>query len=155
LGGFVPVTVTKEFLEAWKTERGGYTKRQVQALGFKTWTSGWKRGMIGKVISDEQADAFKAASNRHRPPKIFLTPINLPEQEISRAEQYNHPLWQKKRLEVMQRDHFHCMFCGSREKQLHVHHNTYDGAYLWTCSLASMITVCGECHEKMHGRKFT
>jgi 5-methylcytosine-specific restriction endonuclease McrA len=34
------------------------------------------------------------------------------------SDQYKSPLWQKKRLEIMNRDKFTCQECGEKEKQL-------------------------------------
>ena len=60
-----------------------------------------------------------------------------------------HPDWQKKRLEVMQRDKFRCQHCISNEKELHVHHlyylpNTEPHNY----PLDAFMTLCYECHER-------
>jgi len=37
------------------------------------------------------------------------------------------PRWQKKRLEILERDGFECNSCGDSSTELHVHH-TLDGA---------------------------
>ena len=36
-----------------------------------------------------------------------------------------HPKWQRKRLEIMQRDNFECKCCFSTEIELNVHHFNY------------------------------
>lgn len=67
-------------------------------------------------------------------------------------EQLKRPEWQKKRLEIMQRDGFKCRICDSEEKQLNVHHIIYDKEYefLWDYPDELLITLCNECHECEH-----
>ena len=62
-----------------------------------------------------------------------------------------HPDWQKKRLEVMERDNFRCQnnLCLATDKELHIHHiyylpNTNPQDY----PMDAYITMCHECHEK-------
>jgi hypothetical protein len=65
------------------------------------------------------------------------------------VEQLKHPLWQKKRLEVMQRDNFGCKSCGMGDQQLHVHHKYYKkNTLLWEYPDESLITLCGNCHKE-------
>lgn len=58
------VTITKKFFMDNATERGAWTRRQVEILGV-TWPmqSGWQNELIGKKISQETADAFAEAKN--------------------------------------------------------------------------------------------
>jgi hypothetical protein len=57
------------------------------------------------------------------------------------------PRWQKKRLEIMQRDNFTCQSCGEKEKPLHVHHRMYKKATEpWDYNGYLLITLCEECH---------
>lgn len=42
--------------------------------------------------------------------------------KLSYAEQLKHPNWQRRRLQIMERDGFKCANCGDSESQLHVHH---------------------------------
>ena len=67
-------------------------------------------------------------------------------------EQLKHPKWQKKRLEIMQRDSFKCRICGSDDKQLNVHHIIYCKEYefAWDYDNNFLITICTECHENEH-----
>lgn len=61
------------------------------------------------------------------------------------------PRWQKKRLEILQLDHWQCRDCGSKTKTLHVHHLRYKkGAKPWEYNNSSLITLCDQCHEKSH-----
>lgn len=61
------------------------------------------------------------------------------------------PLWQKKRLEIMQRDNFSCRSCGCKDKMLHVHHLYYvKGKNPWDYPNDAFLTLCEECHNKIH-----
>lgn len=61
------------------------------------------------------------------------------------AEKLKDPRWQKKRLEILQRDDFVCQYCGSEKVTLHVHHFIYNGNP-WEASNDDLITVCEDCH---------
>lgn len=64
------------------------------------------------------------------------------------AEQLKSPKWQKKRLEILERDNFTCTSCGSTEKQLHVHHGAYlGGLKLWEYDNRMLHTLCAGCHS--------
>ena len=70
---------------------------------------------------------------------------------LSYSEKLKHPKWQKKRLEIMQRDNFKCMNCYSTEKPLHVHHITYSKSFKnpWDYHEANLITLCEDCHNEI------
>lgn len=62
-----------------------------------------------------------------------------------------HPKWQRKRLEVMQRDGFRCVRCGDEESELHVHHMSYiPGRKPWEYPLQNFETICRDCHDLLH-----
>lgn len=66
--------------------------------------------------------------------------------EYSRKLQ--NPKWQKKRLEILQRDQFKCIHCGCDDKELHVHHRWYQfGKDIWDYPDTCFETLCYECHE--------
>jgi hypothetical protein len=57
------------------------------------------------------------------------------------------PRWQRRRLEIMQRDGFSCLCCGSESKTLSVHHRRYrKGAAPWEYDGGDLVTLCEECH---------
>lgn len=65
------------------------------------------------------------------------------------AEKLKDPRWQKKRLEILQRDNFTCRSgcCFATEKTLHVHHLDYVyGNDPWNYPDSYFITVCEDCH---------
>lgn len=59
-----------------------------------------------------------------------------------------HPNWQRKRLEILERDNFACTYCGADTEQLHVHHGYYRrGANPWDYPNKSLTTLCEPCHK--------
>ena len=64
------------------------------------------------------------------------------------AEKLKDPRWQKKRLEIMQRDEFSCQICKSKEKTLHIHHIAYEfGVEPWDYEDINFKTLCETCHK--------
>lgn len=61
-------------------------------------------------------------------------------------EQLKSPEWQKKRLEIFERDSWTCRYCGDTKTTLHVHHLTYAGKP-WEAANDSLVTTCEHCHE--------
>ena len=68
-------------------------------------------------------------------------------EKITYAEKLKDPRWQKKRLEIFQRDQFRCMECFSDEKSLQVHHKAYKGKDPWDTPNDFLITYCEGCHK--------
>lgn len=66
------------------------------------------------------------------------------------SEKLKHPKWQKKRLEVFNRDSWKCQLCGSEDKTLNVHHKSYKyGNEPWEYDDDNFVTVCEICHESI------
>lgn len=65
------------------------------------------------------------------------------------SDKLKHPKWQKKRLEILQRDNFTCTLCGDIETTLNVHHEQYKGEP-WDVPNELLKTVCEHCHEIIH-----
>ena len=64
---------------------------------------------------------------------------------------YDHPKWQKKRLEIMQRDGFKCQHCGEEDNTLVVHHRYYiKDRDIWDYDNTSLVTLCKSCHDEVH-----
>ena len=71
------------------------------------------------------------------------------QQRMTYSEQLRHPNWQRRRLEVLQRDEFACQQCFDTETTLHVHHRAYiRGRPAWDYPLEAMVTLCESCHEQ-------
>lgn len=63
-------------------------------------------------------------------------------------EQYLHPEWQKKRVEILNRDNFTCRYCEAKDITLHVHHREYhEGKKVWEYDNSYLVTLCKECHK--------
>jgi len=64
------------------------------------------------------------------------------------SEKLKDPRWQKKRLEILQRDNFTCQYCGDTKATLAVHHKDYfPNIEPWDCPDDLLITLCEECHK--------
>jgi hypothetical protein len=63
--------------------------------------------------------------------------------------------WQRKRLEIMERDEFTCTKCGAADgATLNVHHTYYiKGHKPWDYDNDMLFTFCEECHKEMHEQK--
>jgi hypothetical protein len=67
---------------------------------------------------------------------------------MSYAEKLKDPRWQRKRLEILQRDDFTCKKCGDKQTTLHVHHRRYfKGNDPWDYPNELLVTLCEDCHE--------
>jgi len=61
------------------------------------------------------------------------------------------PRWQKKRLEILQRDAFKCTECGDEQSTLHVHHRYYvKGRKCWQYPMFAFTSLCEKCHNATH-----
>jgi hypothetical protein len=66
-------------------------------------------------------------------------------------EKLKDPRWQKKRLEILERDEWMCKRCFDSESTLHVHHLDYEkGKEPWDYNNKQFITICESCHETEH-----
>lgn len=64
------------------------------------------------------------------------------------VEKLKDPRWQKKRLEILERDGWQCCFCGEKTETLHVHHLIYEsGKEPWECQNDNLLTLCVNCHQ--------
>jgi len=102
------------------------------------------------------ADTFCTA--RVAPEKAVFRPAlpshSLPEftgermGKLTYFEQLKDPRWQKRRLQVMERDEWACQVCGDSESTLNVHHKHYfKGRAPWEYEDSELITLCESCHE--------
>lgn len=62
------------------------------------------------------------------------------------SEKLKDPRWQRKRLEIFERDNFTCLGCGDTKNTLNCHHKQYHGDP-WDAPNDSLETLCEECHE--------
>lgn len=70
------------------------------------------------------------------------------------ADKLKNPKWQRKRLEIFQRDSFKCQLCDDDATTLAVHHKRYiSGKDPWDYDNNLLITLCEKCHQKIHPGK--
>jgi hypothetical protein len=63
------------------------------------------------------------------------------------SEQLKDPRWQRKRIEIMQRDNFGCQLCGDTQTELHIHHKKYlKNKLAFEYDNTHLITYCKHCH---------
>ncbi len=74
--------------------------------------------------------------------------------DIPWKDQYKHPLWQKKRLEALEKAEYICQKCYDGESTLHVHHKRYvKGRKIWEYSIGELAVLCEGCHQEMHAEQ--
>lgn len=66
------------------------------------------------------------------------------------SELLKDPRWQKKRLEIMERDNFSCCYCNDNTRTLNVHHLKYVKGNPWEIESKFLITLCDNCHDEEH-----
>jgi 5-methylcytosine-specific restriction endonuclease McrA len=67
---------------------------------------------------------------------------------MSYSEKLKDPRWQKKRLEILERDKWTCQACGDKETTLNVHHKIYyANKNPWDYEDDILITLCEDCHK--------
>ena len=70
------------------------------------------------------------------------------------AAKYKDPRWQKRRLEILERDDWACQKCFDPDSTLHVHHRYYEkDKEPWEYPDDALITLCEDCHEGEKGFK--
>ncbi len=62
------------------------------------------------------------------------------------SQKLRDPRWQRKRLEIMQRDGFKCTCCGDSMTTLNVNHLQYAGQP-WEVDDRYLETLCESCHS--------
>ena len=64
-------------------------------------------------------------------------------------EKFKDPRWQKKRLEILERDEWCCRICFDDKSTLNVHHRYYiKNRAPWEYKLCELVTLCEKCHKK-------
>lgn len=67
------------------------------------------------------------------------------------SEKLKNPKWQKRRLEIFNRDNWKCQKCSDNETELVVHHKFYDkNTDPWQYGDDDLSTLCVNCHENEH-----
>jgi 5-methylcytosine-specific restriction endonuclease McrA len=63
------------------------------------------------------------------------------------SDKLKDPRWQRKRLEIFQRDNFRCQHCGNPDKPLNIHHLIYLRRDPWDYPNHLYQTLCEDCHN--------
>lgn len=70
------------------------------------------------------------------------------------SEKLKDPRWQRKRLEILNRDGFTCCHCGDTESTLNIHHHYYEKKKMpWDYPDGALITLCEHCHKSAEAKK--
>lgn len=70
------------------------------------------------------------------------------------SDKLKDPRWQKRRLEILDRDNWSCVNCGWEKEELNVHHKWYDdGVEPWDHVDECLVTLCKKCHKMEHENK--
>jgi len=149
--------LTNELIEQGKSSRGGWSGKQWKLFGVSKHPSkGWKKKLIGKDFPHKAIIEFIGLKDKHlkagsnKKSKNGYIVVDKP---LSWKDQYKHPNWQRRRLEILKRDKFTCRLCRDKDSQLHVHHLKYDKTkFIWQIHEIYLVTLCHSCHEKEHGR---
>lgn len=57
------------------------------------------------------------------------------------------PRWQRKRLDILERDGFQCQMCADKKEELQVHHKQYKrGKEPWEYDNNELEVLCSTCH---------
>lgn len=72
----------------------------------------------------------------------------MAKKESEYSKKLKDPRWQKKRLEILERDDWSCQKCSDTESTLVVHHRRYIyGKDPWDYPNYMLVTLCESCHE--------
>lgn len=64
------------------------------------------------------------------------------------SEKLRDPRWQRKRLEILNRDDFKCRLCNDFQSTLNIHHLKYNDEP-WDIDDYYLITLCEHCHKEV------
>lgn len=70
------------------------------------------------------------------------------------AGKLRDPRWQKKRLQILERDRWACQLCLSTKSMLVIHHTAYTVEDPWDEGDDHLITLCHDCHQDQHEGKY-
>lgn len=71
--------------------------------------------------------------------------------KMTYLEQLKHPLWQQKRLRMLEAGCWRCSLCSEAGTTLHVHHKRYvKGRMVWEYEDEELNVLCELCHGEEH-----
>jgi hypothetical protein len=104
-----------------------------------------------EIINDDVDICHKKLKSPQRVMEVEDSEKTPVKQTNNYYELLRDPRWQKKRLEIMQRDDFTCTSCTCKDKTLNVHHcvpyrkNTKP----WEYENEELTTLCEPCHNEL------
>lgn len=74
----------------------------------------------------------------------------IAEAETAYQRKLKDPRWQRRRLEILERDKWTCQMCFDTKTTLHVHHRWYRwGMEPWEYGGDALVTLCACCHKQV------
>jgi 5-methylcytosine-specific restriction endonuclease McrA len=153
--------LTKKIFDSAASNRGGYTVKQLAALGEKR-TAGWKDRIIGRDFSESIIIEFisgrrtalkKDRQKAKKKPRKQFTEYQKKFARVNGNPSYKKQLkyvnWKIVRLFILRRDNYTCTKCGAKEN-LHIHHTKYVGKFAWDTPPKYLKTLCEDCHKLVH-----
>lgn len=116
---------------------------------------GKSKGSITRLIKiGRELGVFETRNNGRC---LYFTLLDEPFLRASKKSKKDYqkklkdPLWQKKRLKILERDNWQCKLCGNKTKTLTVHHIKYhDDLEPWEYEDDELVTLCKNCHHDIH-----
>ena len=90
--------------------------------------------------------------------KYSISSQDLSYEDLSYEDLLKTEEWREKRQKILNRDNNKCVYCG-KTHNLQVHHKYYSKypngfrVYPWNYPDDALITLCDECHKKVHNKK--
>ena len=89
---------------------------------------------------------------------MYIDDFQIITKPLMNKEEYSkyldHPLWIKKRDDVIYQSNSECSKCSSKH-DLNVHHKSYEtGKMPWQYPMENFEVLCGSCHAKEHGKEY-
>ena len=71
---------------------------------------------------------------------------------MNKKEEYQDERWKERAAHIRALDNHRCAMCGAKGVELHVHHLSYPPPpfHLWDATDEELVTLCKECHAKIH-----
>lgn len=103
-----------------------------------------------KKLQEKPSKSSKGKTTKTKQNKRSQKPKNAPTRKEQYHQQLEHPLWIRKRSQILKRDEYQCRLCGSTHS-LQVHHIKYSkDKKAWEYPNSDLITLCEDCHKKVH-----
>lgn len=117
---------------------------------YQQWIKQQKKTQLLQEKASKALKKTKGKTTKAKGKKAVKTPKN----SLTRKEQYHLELkdkrWKDVSIKILKRDGFKCLLCGSKHR-LNVHHSRYiDGKKAWEYPKDLLVTLCEECHKKVH-----